>query len=256
MLVVILFCMTACADKVTLKDGRTLDGRITLQTDKEISIEISRGDMKVTLHYPREEVTRIEYGSSPAEALSREYEEALAATDAGSADAWCRLGEWCSKRLLDKNARTAYEKAIALDPGHEFARRALGYSLYEGKWLLRDEIMLAKGFVRFEGDWVTPDEKRKIAEDRKLEEERKAADAEKAKIEALNDKVERLQNALEKAYVPPTFRFRDETTYYYPPIIVWPQGYREPQHHYQESDFTISGERHSRRSNLSFTATF
>ena len=48
------------------------------------------------------------------------------------------------------------EAAILLDPNHEEARRALGYRRDDGEWVLADELMTARGFVRYKGRWRLP----------------------------------------------------------------------------------------------------
>ena len=55
-------------------------------------------------------------------------------------------------------ARKAYEIVIGIDAEHPAARRALGYEKIGDRWLAGDELQRAKGFVRYEGAWMTAEE--------------------------------------------------------------------------------------------------
>jgi hypothetical protein len=69
-----------------------------------------------------------------------------------------KMAEWCREKKLDEHRIEHLEKVIALDPDHEAARRALGYSKVDGGWRRVDEFMLARGYVRHRGAWRLPQE--------------------------------------------------------------------------------------------------
>ncbi len=50
------------------------------------------------------------------------------------------------------------EQVIALDPDNKAARQALGYQRVGEKWFTHDELMQKKGFVRYHGEWLTPED--------------------------------------------------------------------------------------------------
>lgn len=50
------------------------------------------------------------------------------------ASAWLRLGNWCRKNKLDKEAKEAFEKTVELDPENPDARRNLGQVKEKGQW--------------------------------------------------------------------------------------------------------------------------
>jgi hypothetical protein len=70
------------------------------------------------------------------------------------APGYYELGQWAKKKGLTTRANDLLRKAIALDPDHEEARRALGYQKHEGRWLTEDEVMSVRGYVRHEGRWL------------------------------------------------------------------------------------------------------
>ena len=51
---------------------------------------------------------------------------------------------------------------IELDPNHAEARHALGYSQLDGQWVTRDEVMIQRGYVKYKGKWMLPQEKELI----------------------------------------------------------------------------------------------
>jgi tetratricopeptide (TPR) repeat protein len=90
-----------------------------------------------------------------AETTEDSYQQkdaALAPTDAsGHFD----LAMWCRTNNLMARYREQLEKAIAINPEHEPARKLLGYEKVDGKWYRGDELLVAKGMVQYQGKWVT-----------------------------------------------------------------------------------------------------
>jgi tetratricopeptide (TPR) repeat protein len=186
------YVLPCLADTVTLEDGRVLEGKILKRTKDAVEVEVTKGDLTAVSYYAAKEVSEVKYGPAPREALEKEFQERFEDTK-GTADAWYELGRWCTEQFLLKKAGQAFRKALEFDPDHELTRRALGYVFYDGKWAREEDVMIAKGFVKFEGSWVTPDERERVLEGRRRkEEERKAELAErKRKIEAVKDEIER-----------------------------------------------------------------
>ncbi len=192
MIIALLSVCAGAADTVTLKEGRVVEGKIVRKTEDAVQIEVTKGDLKAVSHYSTDEVARVEYGASPAEALEKEFQSRFEATE-NTADAWYALGRWCSEQFLARKAEQAYRKALELDSDHEQARRALGYVLYEGRWISEEDVMIAKGFVKFEGKWVSPEERDRVLETRRQAEEKRRAEAEERarKIQAARDELEK-----------------------------------------------------------------
>lgn len=68
------------------------------------------------------------------------------------------LAEWCREHSLLEQRNRHLERIIELDPNHEDARRALGYSQVNGRWATQEEIMKQRGYRRYQGRWRTEQE--------------------------------------------------------------------------------------------------
>src|SRR5205085_7765062 len=84
---------------------------------------------------------------------------------------------------LGSDALVLFQQAINAHPDHEFARRALGFQFYAGKWRTPTEVKIAMGLIEFEGDWMTPQSKEAILTSRTLEKERKLLDEARRRLE-------------------------------------------------------------------------
>ena len=50
-----------------------------------------------------------------------------------------KLAEWCHEHGLPDQRKTHLQRVIELDPDHVEARRLLGYSKIDGKWMTQEE---------------------------------------------------------------------------------------------------------------------
>jgi hypothetical protein len=94
-----------------------------------------------------------------------------------------QLGLWAKSNNLPADALILFQEAINVNPEHEFARRALGFQFYAGKWRTPTEVKIAMGLIEFEGDWMTPQSKEAILTSRTLEKERKLLEEARRKLE-------------------------------------------------------------------------
>ena len=181
----VLLPVAGIADEVFLKGGGQLSGRVVSRSDAKVEVDVGAGRISV----PASSVVRIEEGRSPLQ----EFDERAAGIAAGDADGWVALGGWAESKGLSTQAREAYHRALASSPLDPRANDALGNVLVNGRWLSEDEGYRAKGYVQFEGDWVTPAEhdailrERAAADDadrRRHEAEAKAREAEARAAEA------------------------------------------------------------------------
>lgn len=143
----------ARADVVELESGGRLVGQLVNQEDGDrdkIYLELDSGG-RVTLD--RSAVRR----AIPQSAEATTYRQ-RAASVPDTAQANWDLAEWCRKHRLGDEAEAHSRRVIELDPNHQDARRALGYSMQRGKWMTRDELMESRGLVRYEGSYRTPQE--------------------------------------------------------------------------------------------------
>lgn len=74
-----------------------------------------------------------------AQAVSRdktaEYVKRLSEVSPRDADGFYRVGQWCEQEGLNSQAIGAYERAIRIDPDHQPARAALGYTALGTGWV-------------------------------------------------------------------------------------------------------------------------
>ena len=153
----------ARSDEVFLKSGGRVSGRVVSRTATTVEVDVGAGRIAV----PASSVVRIEEGRSALQ----DYEERAGRIPAADADAWVALGEWASAQGLSSQAREAYHRALAASPNDARANAGLGNVEVNGRWVSEDEGYRAKGFVRFEGEWMTPPEHEAILRERAAEAE-------------------------------------------------------------------------------------
>jgi hypothetical protein len=184
----------ASADELFLKSGGHLSGRIVNRSATAIEIDIGAGLITV----PVSSVTRVVEGRSALQ----DYEDRARSLADGNADAakWVELGEWASARGLGTQARQAYGRALALSPTDPRANAALGRVQVGGQWVSEEEGYRARGYVPFEGDWITPAEHEAILRERSSEEaqrrERKEAEA---RVRAAEERAEEAEKRAKEA---------------------------------------------------------
>jgi hypothetical protein len=170
MLLALSMSLVAGADEIYLVGGGKISGEIVERNAQRIVVEIGPG--RVTL--PMSRVTRTEAGRS----LLYEFQERARSLKAGDEAGWVALGQWADERDLGTQARAAYQRALALDPGNAQANAGLGRVQTDGRWLSKEESMRAQGLVPYEGSWVTPAEREATRRDRSNEELAERADRE------------------------------------------------------------------------------
>jgi len=72
-------------------------------------------------------------------------------------DQW-KLAKWCRDNDLPEQGEQHLLCVVELDPQHELARRALGYSEIGGQWVKQQEYLERNGYVRYKGNWRLPQE--------------------------------------------------------------------------------------------------
>ena len=152
---------TARSDEVFLKSGGKVSGRVVSRSATTIEVDVGAGRIAV----PASSVARIEEGRSALQ----EYEERSGRIPAADADAWIALAEWASARGLSSQAREAFARALAAAPNDPRANAGVGNVQVGGQWVSEDEGYRAKGYVKFEGQWMTPAEQETIQRERAAE---------------------------------------------------------------------------------------
>ena len=136
-----------------------------LTTGGEVSGELVNREESPRLHYvirpyaggeitlAASQVTRV----VPQRPVDVEYQRQRLKYGDSVQDHW-ELAEWCRGKRLKKQNHFHLEQLLLLDSDHEEARRLLGYKLVDGKWITREEQMKSRGYVKYNGSWVLPQE--------------------------------------------------------------------------------------------------
>lgn len=75
-----------------------------------------------------------------------------------TAEAHWDLAEWCKHHRLVEQRKPHLERTIELDPDHARARGALGHVFRNGEWVDQEADMLARGYVKYKGKFITVQE--------------------------------------------------------------------------------------------------
>jgi len=173
------------ADEVYLKGGGRLSGRIVTRTAEKIEVDVGAGLVGV----PASSVLKIEEGRSAL----HDYEDRARQVAPDDADGWVALAEFAQARGLGTQSRQAYEAAVRASPSDPRANEALGNVLVDGRWLSEDAAYQARGYVRFEGEWVT------AAEQEAMQRARAAEDEAERQRQASEDRVREAEARAEEA---------------------------------------------------------
>jgi hypothetical protein len=139
---------SAHADQVHLVGGSQLEGKATRQGDKVV-IETESGQIALSA----DSVERIERGQSPVQ----RYEALEGKLQPGDVKGRLALADFCRDNGMNAREKTLLREVIALDPDEAQARARLGYVKTPAGWITQDEQMRAQGYVRKDGQWVSPE---------------------------------------------------------------------------------------------------
>jgi len=145
----------ATADLIRLKNGGELRGQIQdsrkrSPAGKPINIRTLSGALVEVNPAEIEFVTR--------RSLKVERYETRARETADTLEAQWELAEWCRKNRLITQRTTHLQRVVELEPDHERAHRALGHMRHGDGWASREELMAARGYVKYKGRYVSQQE--------------------------------------------------------------------------------------------------
>jgi hypothetical protein len=83
------------------------------------------------------------------------------------------LAEWCRQKTLPKERESHLRRTIELDPENVAAHRALGHIRHQGRWSTQDEVMTSRGYVKYKGKYLLPQELEMILQDERVTESEK-----------------------------------------------------------------------------------
>jgi len=107
--------------------------------------------------------------------IRSDYAQRAASIEKDDANAQFQMALWCAEHGLKVESRKHHRMVVVLKPDHRASRRALGFESIGGRWVSGKDKMRAKGFVKHDGVWLTPEEYRHYAADKVAAEEARAA---------------------------------------------------------------------------------
>ena len=194
-----VLAFSACADTITLTNGKVLDGRATDNGDT-VTVELSQGTVRI----PKAQVKSIEKKETAQDEVAQQTAGILAKIKdgtldaAGQIEAWLKIARFADQHQLTHARDDAFKRVIALDPDNAEAREGLGFVQYNGKWMTDAERYQAMGMVRFEGKWVSREaladvqKAREAEQTRKVEADQAAAQRQQAELDLKDAETRRL----------------------------------------------------------------
>ena len=152
----------ASADEVILRGGGRVSGVIVERTGDAVVIETGPGRVSVAMR----RVERIVEGRSALQA----FQERASSLAPGDVAGWAALARWAAERELVTPSREAWQRVLAADPSHPEANAALGRVQLGGAWVSAEEGYRARGYVPYEGRWVSPAEHEALVRERQADE--------------------------------------------------------------------------------------
>src|SRR5262245_41749454 len=123
----------ARADTIYLEGGGVVRGTIVEEAYDSVKIRDASGAIQTI---KREDIARIEKEKSVKDDFEKRFADAKRKEDA---DALAKLGLWARERKMEAEAKRCFELAVKLDPFCKPAREALGFKLWEGKWVSEED---------------------------------------------------------------------------------------------------------------------
>ena len=143
----------ARADIVVLAQGGRVVGELVdnpAAPQDTITVRTAAGGQVTLAKAQVQEVLRQRPGEMEYEAIRSRY--------ADSVEGQWALAEWCRQRNLTAQRQHHLRRVIDLDPNHQKARWALGYTQINGQWTTKEEVMTKQGMKLYKGRWRLPQE--------------------------------------------------------------------------------------------------
>jgi hypothetical protein len=164
------------ADDVFLKGAGQISGRIVSRTATSLEVDVGAGTVTV----PLSNVERVVEGRSPLD----DYHDRATRLQPGDREGWRALARWASGKGLSTQAEQAWKRVLAVAPDDAEANQALGRVKVGNQWMTEAEGYRARGYVEFEGDWITPAEHQAILKGREAEQRADESEARAREAEA------------------------------------------------------------------------
>lgn len=161
---VFTWCSIASGERFILETGGPIIGELLNPDQSPRETYIIKTDSGIELTLDKMQVKKIEY-QRPDEV---EYDKIRSRYPDTVEGQW-ELAEWCREKRLSGPREAHLKRILELNPDHEQARRALGYSQVGGQWMTQEQAMIKQGFRRYKGSWKLTQEIELLERDRKSE---------------------------------------------------------------------------------------
>ncbi len=128
----------AHADKITLKDGGKLEGKVVAESETSLTLEVLIGSKPVKVTVARDRIATHEKSLTQAE----EYDALVKKTGTKDADALVALAQWCLDHKMKTEAAEHLKQALLANPKHAGAEaklKSLGFVKVGEMWMSEEE---------------------------------------------------------------------------------------------------------------------
>ena len=144
---------TARGDVFVLNNGGRVVGDLLNRDESPRATYVIKTSAGGEVTLERSQVQRVLHPT----AAELEYER-IAPTYPDTVEGQWKLAAWCLEHGLVSLRKPHLERVIELDSDHVEARRALGFSRIDGKWVTQEDRMKSNGYVLYKGRWRMPQE--------------------------------------------------------------------------------------------------
>lgn len=182
----------AYADYITLRSGGEIRGELLSGTNRgeatsRIRVESGKTGLVQTGRGPNRDIVSIRMLSGAVVTVLQgdvesvvqrrmvlEEYESLRRAAPNTLEAQWDLAEWCRQKSLVKERESHLQAVVALDPENVAAHRGLGHVKdRQGRWASHDEVMTSRGYVKYKGKYILPQELELIQQDERVSEAEK-----------------------------------------------------------------------------------
>jgi hypothetical protein len=163
-LVCVLACPVARGDVVVLQSGGRVEGKLLNvkkgeSRDKYI-VETSAGRLTLDKSQVKEVIEQTA-SQDEYEKVRRQYSD--------TAEGQMALALWCRDHNLPRPREKHLQRVLELDPNNAEAHRLLKHLRDEGGWKTQQQFFEDRGYVEYQGQWMTPQERDLKEDARKTE---------------------------------------------------------------------------------------
>ena len=138
----------AFADVFVLANGGRIEARLLNPDQSPRETYVLRTSFGGRLTLEKAQVDRVVIKSD----IERKYEARLPSLP-DTAEAHWDMAQRCRQAKLPRQREFHLNQVVRLQPDHEEARHALGFSRIGGRWMLPDEWKESQGYERYRGSW-------------------------------------------------------------------------------------------------------